>query len=157
VAKKQVQEPPQQKIKLKVTASEPTPKIMLRMGGAKNESPMDTPTPPSGVAHGIKLKHGDVDGTKDPTPSVKGEAVNSPAKAPVGLVKVDAKPSPTDNTALTASATAAAGALVPSPSPGTQANGTANTAPIPQPLPPKVWDLRNRFPGKREIPLLHLL
>ncbi|KFY86487.1 hypothetical protein V500_07595 [Pseudogymnoascus sp. VKM F-4518 (FW-2643)] len=107
-AKKVVQEPPQQKLKLKVSAPEPGPKIMLRMGakGSPAESPRETPpntstaiTPlPNGAssreaAPGTSVRPASAVGHIDRGRSISG-SVNSPTLSVSAPVKSEDRPSP---------------------------------------------------------------
>ncbi|KFY16711.1 hypothetical protein V492_01147 [Pseudogymnoascus sp. VKM F-4246] len=96
-AKKVVQEPPQQKLKLKVSAPETGPKIMLRMGakGSPAESPRETPPSATPVANGATPG-----GLARPASAVghidrgRSISVNSPTLSVAAPVKSEDRPSP---------------------------------------------------------------
>ncbi|OBT55789.1 hypothetical protein VE04_04289 [Pseudogymnoascus sp. 24MN13] len=157
-AKKVVQEPPQQKLKLKVSAPEAGTKIMLRMGakGSPAESPRETPpTPLANGASSREAARRSISGSvNSPTLSVaapvKSEDRPSPAMQPSSVAGVQGLPATHINGVSMAPPTGLGPAVAAN---GHHLNGTTpgygHMQPSPyQPPPVPTFDSKWRLPGK---------
>lgn len=147
-AKKVVPEPPQPKLKLKVSAPEPAPKIMLRMGVKESpaETPIQTPSPIISSTNvpqsGITVRGTALAGASTGTPSLvhidRGRSISrsvaSPTLSVSAPVKSEGRPSPSILPSATVQTTSVQngttiqvnGSVMPSPariSPGVPTNG----------------------------------
>ncbi|KFY03259.1 hypothetical protein V490_00238 [Pseudogymnoascus sp. VKM F-3557] len=174
-AKKVVQEPPQQKLTLKVSAPEAGPKIMLRMGakGSPAESPRETPNPNINVngassreaVPGSLARPASAVGRIDRGRSISG-SVNSPTLSVAAPVKSEDRPSPSMQPSSVGQMAGAQGLQLNGVSmapptglgPAVAANGHHLNGAVPgyghmqpspyQPPPVPTFDSKWRLPGK---------
>ncbi|KAL2165342.1 hypothetical protein VTH06DRAFT_639 [Thermothelomyces fergusii] len=163
-AKAVVQEPPQPKIKLKMTPGQETPvlnskKITIHVGGSRGSTAAPSPAPPTGRSS----DPGGADGNRalPPANAAAGDgskmapgAVASPRPAVAGAVPAGAQQAAGPNGGVPGVVNGANGAGLPGQqsfpqAPGQQPlqNGHAQSGPAPAPAPP-IYDCKYRAPGR---------